>query len=273
MPTRRIHGIELAYADRGAGLPVVLLHGFPLDHTMWAAQLDALAGACRVIALDLCGFGQSGVRDGTATMEQMADDAAGLLDALGIGSAAICGLSMGGYVALAFWRRHAARTAAFVLCDTRAAADAPAIAAARRETAEQVLREGPAALAAAMTPRLFSPQTAAARPEVVAAVQAMMLRSDRRGVAAAARGMAERPDSTPLLPQIGCPTLLLVGADDAISPPAEMRGMAAAIGGSELVEIPAAGHMSPMENPAAVNAALAAFLARVATATGKATGS
>jgi len=265
VPTRRIHGIELAYADRGAGLPVVLLHGFPLDHTMWAAQLDALAGACRVIALDLCGFGQSGVRDGTATMEQMADDAAGLLDALGIGSAAICGLSMGGYVALAFWRRHAARTAAFVLCDTRAAADAPAIAAARRETAEQVLREGPAALAAAMTPRLFSPQTAAARPEVVAAVQAMMLRSDRQGVAAAARGMAERPDSSP--------TLLLVGADDAISPPAEMRGMAAAIGGSELVEIPAAGHMSPMENPAAVNAALAAFLARVATATGKATGS
>lgn len=262
MKTLRIHGRHTTVVDHGEGMPLVLLHGFPLDHAMWSAQIDALAPRFRVIAPDLRGFGGSEPTEGVVTMAQFADDAAAVLDALNIDRpVALAGLSMGGYIALEFFRRHRARLAALILCDTRAAADDAAAAAARLTTAEQVRREGMAALAAGVAAKLMAAATLSARPKLALAVHDAALAASPIGVAAAALGMGRRDDFTEALATIDCPTMLIVGECDAISPPAEMRGMAARIPGAKLVEIPAAGHLAPLENPAAVNAAIAEFLA------------
>jgi pimeloyl-ACP methyl ester carboxylesterase len=268
MKLQRIADVDLAYEDRGAGPPLLLVHGFPLDHTMWAAQLGALSAAHRVIAPDLPGFGQSPLPPGRdiMTMEHHADVLAALLDALGIDAPiALCGLSMGGYIAFQFARTYRARLRALVLCDTRAAADTPEAAAGRQVTADRVLREGPAPLAESLLPRLLAPDTLHHRPHIVAAARAMMTASDPHGIAAASRGMAVRPDVTPFLRDIDCPTLVLVGEHDAISPPAEMRSLAAALPRAQFVEIAASGHLAPLEAPDAVNAAIAGFLAHLAT--------
>jgi 3-oxoadipate enol-lactonase len=258
-----IHGTELWYVDRGAGMPLLLVHGFPLDHTMWAAQIDELSKKYRVIAPDLRGLGRSR-KDPLPkmSMSQFADDLAALLDALGIFEPVVyCGLSMGGYIAFQFWRKYAARLRGLILCDTRATADSPEIAAGRHVMAERVLREGSMPLVDSMIPRLFAETTRQQHPQTVEKLRSVMISNDPRGIAAAALGMAERPDMTAELGRIGCPTLVIVGQHDMISPPAEMRGIAEAIPGSKYVEIPEAGHMSPMEAPAAVNAAIAEFLA------------
>jgi len=262
MKTLDVNGVELATIDAGEGAPVVLVHGFPLDHAMWDHQIEALARSYRVIAPDLRGFGRSGVTEGKVTMEQFADDLAGLLDALGVDEPVVlCGLSMGGYVAWQFWRRYAPRLRGLVLCDTRAAADAPDAARARRETADRVLREGPAPLADAMLPKLLPESSRKENPHVADALRRAILAADRRAVAAALRGMAERPDVTGWLGQIGCPTLVLVGRLDRISTPDEMRAIAGALPDARFVPIAEAGHVSPVENPDAVNAAMLEFLA------------
>ena len=264
MKTQTVNGVKLATVDTGSGLPIVLVHGFPLDHTMWNAQIDALSETYRVIAPDLRGFGQSGVTGGKVTMEQFADDLAALLDALAVDCPVVfCGLSMGGYVAWQFWRKYTSRVKALILCDTRAVADTAQVAAGRLETAEGVLRDGPAALVDMMVPKLFAPAVAGDRPELVRSLGRVMLSGDRRGIAAAGRGMAERPDVTDVLGQIDCPTLVIVGQHDAISTVEEMRGIAAAIPGAKLVEIVGSGHMSPMEKPVEVNAAIMEFLAKL----------
>jgi pimeloyl-ACP methyl ester carboxylesterase len=204
------------------------------------------------------------VPSGVVTMEQLADDLAALTDALGIAEPIVlCGLSMGGYVAMQFCRKYAERLRGLVLCDTRAAADTPEVAAGRLAMAERVLREGPGPLVEGMIPRLFAAETARQRPHVVAGLRRVMMGNDPRGIAAAARGMARRPDATPTLGDIACPTLVLVGQHDSISPPAEMRSIAAAIRRAQFVEIPGSGHMTPLEKPSEVNAALEAFLARL----------
>lgn len=246
---------------RGDGPPLVLLHGFPLDHSMWNAQLEHFSARCRVIAPDLRGFGASVVTPGPTSMEQMADDCFGILNALGIaGRVTLCGLSMGGYVAWQFARKHRDRLIRLVQCDTRAAADSPEAAANRQKLAEHVLAAGTGALATAMLPKLFGPQTAARKPEVVAAVRGMIASAPPPGVAAAQYGMAARPDVTAWLPNFHVPALLIVGTHDSISPPDEMRGIAQAMPSARLEVIEAAGHMSPMENPDAVNRAIAMFL-------------
>ena len=195
-------------------------------------------------------------------MADFADDLAALLDVLEISEPVVlCGLSMGGYIAFEFWRKHADRLRALILCDTRAAADGPEAATARAVTAERVLSEGPAPLMETMLPRVLGETTLRQRPDLVENVRRVMLAADPRGIAAASRGMAERPDMTASLPQIDCPTLVIVGTEDVVSPPAEMRGIARVIPGARFVEIPAAGHLSPLEKPAAVNAAIAEFVA------------
>jgi len=230
---------------------------------MWAGQIDSLSSRCRVIAPDLRGFGRSRkITDEKVTMADFADDLAGLLDALKISEPIVfCGLSMGGYIALKFWRSYAARLRGMILCDTRAAADTPEAAAARVVTAEQVLGEGPATLAEMMLPRVLGETTRRQRPDLVENVRRVMLAGDPRGIAAASRGMAERPDMTASLSAIECPVLVVVGSEDVATPPAEMRGMAAAIPGARFVEIAAAGHLSPLEKPAAVSAAITEFVA------------
>lgn len=257
--------IELAYIDRGAGMPVLLVHGFPLDHTMWAAQIDALTERCRVIAPDLRGFGQSplGKADPARgiSMEEYADDLVELLDALAIHEPIVLvGFSMGGYIAWPFVRTYASRLKALVQCDTKAVADTDEARAVRLKMAEHVSEWGSARVAEIMGPKLHAKGACDKKQAVVAAVRRVVERTSPAAIAAAQRGMAARPDMTSLLPTIRVPALVLVGAEDAISPPKEMQSVAAAIPNAEFVEIPDAGHMTTMENPAAVNAALLNFV-------------
>lgn len=252
----------LNFEMRGSEGPTLLLvHGFPLDHTMWRKQLAVLSDSCRVLAPDLRGFGQSDVTPGVVTMQQHADDLLALLDVLVIREPVIfCGLSMGGYVAWQFALRHRARLAKLVLCDTRAVADTPDAAKGRLATAQKVLSEGPQVLVDAMLPKFFGPDTAKYQPEIVKATRKVILDTSREGSAAALRGMAERPDVTDQLPNIDVPALVICGQHDAISPVAEMRGIAAKLAAAEFVEIPGAGHMAPLENADAVNDALSKFI-------------
>jgi pimeloyl-ACP methyl ester carboxylesterase len=257
----RAGDIELAVYDTGQGEPVVLAHGFPLDHTMWEAQINLLAQSHRVLAFDLRGFGRSDVVAGTATMPQMADDLAAALDSLGINQpVTFGGLSMGGYVAWQFWLRHPQRLARLLILDSRSTADTPEAAQGRHQLAARIESEGPRAAWEAMRDKLFAAQTIQGHPEVVERIRQVAQHSAPQGLAAALRGMALRPDVTPQLPGLRVPTLVLAGEHDAISPPDEMRGFAQQIPHAQFVLIPAAGHMSPVENPAAVNQALADFL-------------
>jgi 3-oxoadipate enol-lactonase len=256
-----INGTELWYVDRGTGLPLLLVHGFPLDHTMWMGQIEGLSSRYRVIAPDLRGFGRSPAQGEKISMGQFADDLNALLDGLAICEPMVyCGLSMGGYVAFQFWRKYAARLRGLILCDTRATADTPEVAAGRHAMAERVLREGPTPLVETMMPKLFSENTRHNQPNVVEGLRKVMMATDPHGIAAAARGMAERPDMISMLSQIACPTLVIVGQHDVISPSAEMRNIAEAIPGAKFVEIPCAGHMAPLESPSDVNAAIDRFL-------------
>jgi 3-oxoadipate enol-lactonase len=258
-----VAGIRLNVIEKGRGTPLVLAHGYPLDHSMWRGQLDGLSGSCRVIAPDLRGFGASDATAGTVTMEQMADDLAALLDALAIqGPVVFCGLSMGGYVAWQFALRHRARLSRLILCDTKAIADSAEAAAGRLKTAEKVLAEGSAVAADALLPKLFAPTTYHERPQIVEATQQVILRTKPEGIAAALRGMAERPDVTSQLKEIDVPALLICGQHDGISPPAEMHGIAGQMPNTRFVEISDAGHMAPLEQPDAVNRVIREFLAQ-----------
>jgi len=257
-----IEGGRLACYRRGQAheTALLLIHGFPLDHRMWAAQMAALSAQVHVIAPDLRGFGRSAATmSGALTMDQHADDLAALLDALGVERAIVGGLSMGGYVAFAFWRRHRQRVAALILADTRAEPDSPQARANRDAAAQKVRQAGVAALADEMLPRLLAPANLA-NPRVAERLRAMILAQPAETVIAALAGLRDRPDSRPTLPTIAVPTLVLVGEQDALTPPADAAALAAAIPGARLVAIPAAGHMSPMENPRAVNAALREFI-------------
>ena len=264
MKIETVNGVRLAFVDRGSGTPVLLVHGFPLDHSMWNAQIDALARDYRVIAVDLRGFGHSQAGDEKVTMEQYADDAAGLLDALSIKDQVVfAGLSMGGYVAWQFWRKYPSRVKGLILCDTRAVADTPEMAAGRLEMADRVLAEGPEPLVEMMMPKLFGQPTVQSRPEVIESLRGVMLTGDRRAIAAAARGMAERPDVTAMLGEIDCPSLVIVGELDAISTVDEMRSIAEALPQARYVEIADSGHMTSIEKPAEVNAAMLDFLGEI----------
>jgi pimeloyl-ACP methyl ester carboxylesterase len=263
-----VSNVELACVDRGTGPPILLIHGFPLDHAMWAAQIDALADRYRIIAPDLRGFGQSSMESTNSqvgvSMERYADDLRELLDARGIAERIVlAGFSMGGYIAWQFVRKHAARLRGLIQCDTRAAADSDEARAGRLKMAENVADWGSARVAEMMGPKLLAPRTIETKPHIVAAIRGMVERTPPAAIAAAQRGMAARPDMSNLLPRIQVPTLVIVGEHDAISPPEEMRAIATAIPDCQFAEIPDAGHMTTRENPAAVNEAIASFLTAV----------
>ncbi len=253
-----INGIQLVYEDRGLGTPIVLIHGFPFRGAMWQPQVAGLVEQYRVIVPDLRGFGDSEVPPGTYTMDVFADDIAGLLDELGIEQAIIGGLSMGGYIAFAFLRRYAERVRGLVLADTRALPDTEEGRAGREVNVRLVESNGPGALADKVLPNLLAP---AAPMELHAQVRGFIEQTQPQGIIGALRGMAQRPDSSDLLPTITVPTLVVVGSDDILSPPEEMRTLHNATPGSRFVVIPGAGHLAPLEQPDAFNAALHDFLA------------
>ncbi len=268
MPRINIGEVELNVVDVGEGPAIVFVHGFPLDHSMWRGQIDEFSSSHRVIAPDLRGFGQSGIATAAVTMEQFADDVAALLDALRVEQpVTFCGLSMGGYIGWQFFQRQRAKLARLIQCDTRAIADTPEGRQMRLKAADTTLEKGAAPLVETMLARLFAEDLLFSeyaqnhQPDIVRATREVMLTTNPQSIAAAQRGMAQRPDVTGMLGQIDVPTLILCGEHDAISPAEEMRGIAAAIPGSQYVEIAGAGHMSPLEKPAEVNAAIRQFLA------------
>jgi pimeloyl-ACP methyl ester carboxylesterase len=249
----------LAHADVGRGLPVVLLHAFPLNRTMWEPQIAALFGECRCIAPDLRGFGDS-PRSGPYSMDRYADDVVALLDALQIDRAVVGGLSMGGYIALALWRRHRNRIRALVLADTRSGADNDEGKQKRGELIALAQSEGSAAVADRQVTGLLGKSTREKQPELVDRIRSIMAGESPDGIVGALEAMRNRPDSTPLLAGIDVPTLIVVGDEDVLTPPKEARAMHAAIRGSRLEVIPGAGHLSNLERPAAFNAALSDFV-------------
>jgi 3-oxoadipate enol-lactonase len=258
-----LSGVTLSCEVRGSGVPVVLLHGFPVDREMWAAQIESLGREFRVIAPDLRGFGKSTIEsvdvEAGVGMERYADDVLAVLDALGVVEPVVlAGFSMGGYAAWQIALHHPLRLRGLVLCDTRAAGDAEDAAAGRLKMASTVLDANSAEPALAMMAKLLSPETQEHRPEVVAAVKAMIMRQPPEAIAAAQRGMARREDVRDELKRITCPCLGIVGLADVISTPKEMQAIVAALPDARLVEI-AGGHLTPMENADAVTAAIREF--------------
>ena len=253
------------YVTRGDGVPVLLVHGFPHDHTLWAAQLDGLADVARVIAPDLPGFGESAYA-GAATMDAYADAVVRVLDDAGVERAVVGGLSMGGYVALALWRRHRARLRALVLADTRATADTEEGRASRREMIALARAEGPGAVADRMMVAMVGKSTRTRAPELVSHLRAMLARQSVAGIVGALEAMMARPDSTPDLATITVPTLVVVGDEDALTPPRDARALHEGIAGSRLEVLAGAGHASAVERPAAFNHVLREFVATLADA-------
>jgi len=227
---------------------------------MWEAQAEALA-AHRVIRFDARGFGGSDLGQGPLSMERIADDGAALLDHLGVAKAVVGGCSMGGYAALAFVRRHPQRLAGLILQDTRAGADTEEGKAGRAALAAKVLAEGASAAVAAFLPKLLGETTQREQVALVSRLRERILAASPQAIADALRGLAARADSRSTLAEVRVPTLVLVGAEDVLTPPAESEAMAAAIAGARLEVVPRAGHLANLERPDAVNAVLADFLA------------
>lgn len=255
-------GIEIGYDDVGSGDALVFLHGFPQHRALWAPQLGALLDRARCIAPDLRGFGESSIVP-PYSIDQYADDLAALLDSLRIERAVVCGLSMGGYVALAFWRRHKARIRALVLMDTRAGNDS----AEARERRDQMIAlaraRGSEAVADAMITGMVGKRTREKCPEVVDDVHRMLESAPVEGIVGALESLRDRPDSTATLATIDVPTLIVVGEDDVLTPPSEAALLHAGIRGSTLEVIAGAGHVANVERPAAVNHVLTEFLAKL----------
>ena len=257
-----IDGATLSWREVGEGADVlVLIHGFPFSSAIWRPQLDAPPSGWRVIAPNLRGFGGSGPVSERLTMDGFAKDVAALIRHLGVRSAVIGGMSMGGYVAFGLIRNAPKLVRAMILSDTRAAADSTEGKQGRLKNAKHVLANGTAALIDAMVPRLLHADTREKLPHVEQELRAVMNASPARSVVAALLGMAERPDSSPDLRSINVPTQVIVGENDEITPPGDARLLARAIPGARIEVIPKAAHLPNLEQPAAFNRILESFLA------------
>ncbi|HEY3257810.1 MAG TPA: alpha/beta fold hydrolase [Gemmatimonadaceae bacterium] len=254
--------MELKYEEAGKGYPVILLHGFPHNRSLWADQLFGLSDRCRVIAPDLRGFGESPTAP-PWSMEGFADDVAELMERLDIEKAVIGGLSMGGYVVFEFLRRYGDRVHSIILADTRSGADSDETRAKRRDLQALAHAAGPVAVADAQITGMIGATSRETRPDVVQRVHAMLAATSIEGIVGGLEAMMNRRDSTRMLPEITVPVLIVVGEEDALTPVKESRAMHAAIPGSTLAVIPKAGHVSNIENSAAFNSAMRNFLASV----------
>lgn len=257
-----LDSVEIGYDESGTGMPVLFVHGFPHNRSLWSPQLQGLTAQARCLAADLRGFGET-----TATppysMDRYADDLAGLLDVLHVERAVIAGLSMGGYVAFAFWRRHPQRVRGLVLCNTKAGADNEEAKVKRRSLMAVARDQGSSAVADAVLAGMLGKSTRSKRPEIVNEVHRMISSSPTDGVIGALQAMMDRPDSTATLATISVPTLIVTGDEDTIIPIDDVRALHAAIRGSTLEVISGAGHLSNLERPAAFNHLVSEFLARL----------
>lgn len=262
----RIDGRPVRYHEAGEGRAAILLHAFPLNADQWQPQLNQTVPGRRLIAPDLRGLGDPAAGAGgddsldDVTMATHARDVIALMDHLRLERAVACGLSMGGYVALALAKEAPRRLDGLVLADTRSTPDDEAGRAARDAMIALAWEEGPHAIAEAMLPKLLGVTSRLQRPELTEVVRDLILRNTSAGIASAVRAMKLREDTTRWLAQVACPVLVACGAEDVLTPPAASEAMARALPAAELVILPGAGHLSNLESPAAFSAALAGFL-------------
>jgi pimeloyl-ACP methyl ester carboxylesterase len=256
--------MELAYREVGTGRPLVLLHAFPLSSAMWLAQREGLSDACRVITPDQRGFGGSALGEDPPSLDACADDVAELLDRLGLDRVVLGGLSMGGYVAMAFVRRHPQRVEALLLADTKAGADGDAARANRERIAAAVeADETSTVLVDEVLPTLLGRTSRDSRPMVAGRVRGLVQAAPAAAVAWAQRAMAGRPDAFADLRAFAGPSLVVVGEEDELSPPAEAQAMVDALADARLAVIPEAGHLTAVETPEAFTAEVAGFVSRL----------
>ncbi|MEU8056317.1 alpha/beta fold hydrolase [Microbispora bryophytorum] len=252
--------MQLYSRSAGSGLPVVLLHAFPLSSAMWLAQREGLAPVCRVITPDLRGFGGTMLGDDEPSVDLMADDVAHLLDQEGVDRAVVGGLSMGGYVAMALCRRHPDRVRGLVLADTKAQADAEPARANRERIAAAVLESGTGILVTESLPPMLGETTRARRGMVLGRVRGLVQAAPPTAVAWAQRAMAARPDAFGTLRSLTVPALVVVGDEDELSPLSDAEAMVEAIPQARLAVIEKAGHLSAVEQPEAFNRVVAEFV-------------
>ena len=259
---RTVDGVDLVLEDTGHGPPILFIHGFPLDRTIWRHQLDHLS-SFRCIAPDLRGMGQSGAPAEGYSIGRYAADLVRVLDALEVERAGVCGLSMGGYIALEFVRSFGKRVAALALMDTRAEADDPAGREARLAMAARARQEGLAGIVDDLVPKLVAPENLR-RDDVVPPLRRMMRATPLAGFVGALEAMRNRSGYQDVLAGLGSlPTLVVVGAQDAVTPPALAKRMAASIPGAAFVEVSGAGHLVPMEQPETTTGLLRDFFGGV----------
>ncbi len=273
--TLTIGATPFAVHTRGSGIPLLLLHAFPLDHSMWEAQ-EPLADAVRIIAPDQRGFGATPGEPTITSIGAMADDAVAVLDALHVAEPAfVCGVSMGGYIAQHVAARHPERVRGLILCDTKLDADTPEARAGRAGLAAKVGRRGAGLLADTMLGTLLA-QSAEARgrarrPAIEELLRQTIARQPVATIQAALAAMGQRPDMTETMQSLPIPTLLVVGEEDTFTPPAIMQRMESILPDARLLIVPQAGHLVPLEVPEVFNAAVLAFLHAVAGHGGTAT--
>jgi Predicted hydrolases or acyltransferases (alpha/beta hydrolase superfamily) len=260
VPRTTVFGVRLYTRSAGDGVPVVLLHAFPLSSAMWLGQREGLSGVCRVITPDLRGFGGSPLGDEEPSLAVMADDVAETLDAEGVERAVIGGQSMGGYVTMEFCRRYPERVLGVILADTKASADPPAARENRERIAREVTENGTGILLDETLPGLVGPTTRERRPMVYGRVRGLVQSAPPGAVAWASRAMAGRPDSFDTLRALKVPALVIVGEEDGLSPRPDAEAMAEAVPDATLTTIEEAGHLSAVERPEAFNRAVAAFV-------------
>lgn len=258
---RNVAEMSMAFDQTGDGFPLLLVHGFPLNRSMWRPQLGPLAAAgFRVIAPDLRGFGDTPPGEGPWTMDAFADDLVALLDHLGIERAVVGGMSMGGYVLLNLLERHPGRVAAALFIVTRAGADDSAGKARRTLLAAEVDAGHPEVVTGAFADLLFAAETRRARPDLLAAVAGMMTTTSTAGLAGGLRALRDRRDYLESLPTFDLPALVLSADEDRAIPAEHGRQLAAGLPHAVFRLLAGAGHMVNMEQPDAFNAALCDFL-------------
>lgn len=260
-----INGVYIEYQDRGSGIPLLLIHGYPLNSTLWQPQVEGLINVARIITPDLRGFGGSDPVKGVYTMDLLASDCKELLDNLGVKQRVVVGgLSMGGYVTLAFQRLFPERVEAIILAATRSGPDSVEGKANRDKSVETAMDLGTPAIVDSMLPKMLSPKTYATKPDLVQFTRNIMEASSVEGIIGALQGMKDRPDSTPMLTHIDKPVLILHGADDQLIPAKEAEAMQAAIPNAQLQIFPDSGHLLNLEQSELFNKAVEQFLISLA---------
>jgi 3-oxoadipate enol-lactonase len=256
-----VHNFDLSYDDVGEGsIPIIFLHGYPFDKTMWQLQLDFLKSSYRVISCDIRGFGKSTDEASSLSIDLFAEDLIQFMHKLSIDRAIVCGLSMGGFIALNAVKRFPERFAALVLCDTQCIADTIEVKEKRYKTIDEIEADGAEKFTEGFIKSVFHKDSLANKTELVEQLSRVVFSNSEHIITQGLVALAERSETCSTLNEIDIPTLIICGRDDAVTPLAQSEFMNTAIKGSVLHVIDQAGHVSNLEQPDEFNQHLLGFL-------------